>query len=116
MTREEILAFEYGLTFDVKLVPDGYAVAPCFDSRMDALVHNARSNRGIERNIRNMTAWNWGRSLAEIKSVLDAHGVPNFIADGRIYADSMIAHTSPFEEIEDLTDYTRAELFAWLGY
>lgn len=116
MTREEILAFQYGLTFDTKLVPGGYDVAPCFDGRMTALVHNARSKRGVERNERNLAAWHWGRSLADIKSILDAHGVPNFIADGRIYADSMMAHTAPFEEIEDLTDYTRAELFAWLGY
>lgn len=55
-------------------------------------------------------------SIIKIQAVLDAHGVPNFIAAGRIFADSMGAFTAPFEEIEDLTDYSRAELFAWLGY
>lgn len=55
-------------------------------------------------------------SIIKIQAILDAHGVPNFIAAGRIFADSMGAFTAPFEEIEDLTDYTRAELFAWLGY
>ena len=55
-------------------------------------------------------------TIERIKSILDSHGVPNFIAAGRIFADSMSAFTAPFEEIEDLTDYTRAELFAWLGY
>lgn len=55
-------------------------------------------------------------SIIKIQTILDAHGVPNFIAAGRIFADSMCDFTAPFEEIEDLTDYTRAELFAWLGY
>ena len=55
-------------------------------------------------------------TLAKIQAILDDHGVPNFIAAGRIFADSMVAFTAPFEEIEDLTDYSRAELFAWLGY
>ena len=55
-------------------------------------------------------------AITKIRAILDAHGVPNFIAAGRIYADSMRAGTSLFEELEDLTDYTRAELYAWLGY
>ena len=55
-------------------------------------------------------------SISKIQSILDSHGVPSFISAGRIFADSMGAFTAPFEEIEDLTDYSRAELFAWLGY
>lgn len=55
-------------------------------------------------------------SIVKIQTILDAHGVPNFIAAGHIFADSKGAFTAPFEEIEDLTDYSRAELFAWLGY
>lgn len=55
-------------------------------------------------------------SIIKIQSILNDHGVPNFIADGRIYADSMVAFTALFEEVEDLTDYTRADLYAWLGY
>lgn len=55
-------------------------------------------------------------SIVKIQTILDTHGVPNFIAAGRIWADSMAAHTALFEEIEDLTDYTREDLFAWLGY
>lgn len=55
-------------------------------------------------------------STCEIQAVLDAHRVPYIIRDGRIYADTMCAFTSLFEETEDLTDCTRAELFAWLGY
>jgi hypothetical protein len=55
-------------------------------------------------------------TIERIKSILDSHGVPNFIAAGRIWADTMTAHTALFEEVEDLTDYSRADLFAWLGY
>lgn len=55
-------------------------------------------------------------SIVKIRSILDSHGVPNFIAAGRIFADSMGAFTAPFEEIEDVTDFTRAELYTWLGY
>ena len=55
-------------------------------------------------------------SIAKIRSILGSHGVPNFISAGRIFADSMGAFTAPFEEIEDVTDFTRAELYAWLGY
>ena len=55
-------------------------------------------------------------SIMQIQTILDAHGVPNFIAAGRIYADSMVAFTAPFGQIEDLTDCSRAELYAWLGY
>lgn len=29
----------------------------------------------------------------QIKKVLDAHSIPNYIADDRIYADSMIGGT-----------------------
>lgn len=53
---------------------------------------------------------------SRIQAILDAHGVPNFISAGRIFADSMGAFTAPFEDIEDVTDFTRAELYAWLGY
>ena len=54
--------------------------------------------------------------IEEIARILDAHSVPYFIKDGRIYADSMIAFTALFEEVEDVTDYTRSQLYAWLGY
>lgn len=51
-----------------------------------------------------------------IMKILDAHGVPYFTADGRIYADSMLADTKPFEVVEDLTGWTCARLYGWLGY
>ena len=51
-----------------------------------------------------------------IAKILALHSVPHFTKDGRIYADSMIAHTELFEKVEDLTDFTRSELYSWLGY
>ena len=55
-------------------------------------------------------------AIAKIQSILDAHGVPNYISGGRIYADTMEAYAEEFAAVEDLTDYTRADLLAWLGY
>jgi len=54
--------------------------------------------------------------ISRIQSILNDHSVPNYIASGRIYADTMGACSAPFEEVEDLTDFTRPQLFAWLGY
>lgn len=55
-------------------------------------------------------------AVERIAKVLDAHSVPYRIESGRILADSMIAGTELFEEVEDLTDYSRTELYDWLGY
>ena len=57
MSKEESLAFEYGKTFDTALVPDGYAAACCFDVRMRKLVSEISTDRGKNRNQRNMKAW-----------------------------------------------------------
>lgn len=55
-------------------------------------------------------------TIAQIAKILELHSVPHYIEGDRIYADSMIAFTGMFEIVEDLTDRTRSELFAWLGY
>ncbi len=52
----------------------------------------------------------------QIAKILDLHSIPHYTKDGRIYADAMTAGTALFEEVEDLTDYTRSQLYAWLGY
>lgn len=52
----------------------------------------------------------------KIRSILENHSVPFYEENGRIYADSMIGGTTLFEYIEDLTEFTEKELFAWLGY
>jgi hypothetical protein len=55
-------------------------------------------------------------TISRIQSILNAHGVPSYIAAGRIYADTLGAYSGPFEEVEDLTDFTHPALMAWLGY
>ena len=55
-------------------------------------------------------------NIDKIARILDAHSVPYYIDAGRIYADAMLAGTPLFAEVVDLTDYTRPELYAWLGY
>ena len=52
--------------------------------------------------------------IERIAKILDLHSVPYYIEGGRIYADSMEAF-APVKYI-DMTDYTRSELYAWLGY
>ena len=55
-------------------------------------------------------------TIANIAKILDLHSVPHCTKGGRIYADTMRIGYGTLEEVEDLTDYTRAELSAWLGY
>lgn len=54
--------------------------------------------------------------IAKIAHILDTHSVPYFIKNGRIYADIMVAFSALFEGVEDLTDWTRSQIYAWLGY
>lgn len=54
--------------------------------------------------------------IEKIKKILDAHGVPYILEGGRIYADSMVCGTALFEAVEDVTDWTLAKLYSWLGY
>lgn len=51
-----------------------------------------------------------------IAEILALHAIPYAIQDGRIYADTMACGTAAFKEVEDLTDFTRSQLYAWLGY
>jgi hypothetical protein len=53
---------------------------------------------------------------ATIKQILKDHGVPHYERNGNIYADSMIGGTTLFERVENVTLWTRSELYAWLGY
>lgn len=52
----------------------------------------------------------------QIEHILDAHCVPHYEKDGHIYADSMDAAKNLFEEVEDVTNWTKSRLAAWLGY
>ena len=55
-------------------------------------------------------------SNEKIAKILDAHFVPHFEKDGRIFADSMMAGTALFEEVEDCTNWSIAKMRSWLGY
>jgi hypothetical protein len=53
---------------------------------------------------------------AQIKQILKDHSVPYYELNGNIYADSGIGGTGIFEEVENVTTWSRKELFDWLGY
>lgn len=53
---------------------------------------------------------------SKIIKILDAHSVPYYESNGRIYADSMLSGTELFEKVENVTDWTCEMLFDWLGY
>lgn len=55
-------------------------------------------------------------TIIQITRILEQHGIPYYEKDGHIYADSMISGTDLFQEVEDVTDWTRDRLAAWLGY
>lgn len=52
----------------------------------------------------------------KIIKILKNHGVPYKVEDEQILADSMISGTKLFEKTENVTDWTREQLFIWLGY
>lgn len=52
----------------------------------------------------------------KIAKILRQHSVPYYEKSGRIYADSMIAFTAEFEQVEDMTGWTSQQLYSWLGY
>ncbi len=54
--------------------------------------------------------------LTTIIRILNAHSVPYNVDNDRIYADSMEADTKVYEKLIDVTDWSRAQLAAWLGY
>ncbi len=51
-----------------------------------------------------------------IEKILKAHSVPYYEKNGRIFADSMLAGTEIFEEVEDVTGFSKKKLYEWLGY
>ena len=51
-----------------------------------------------------------------IKQILKNHSVPYYELNGNVYADSMIGGTGIFEKVENVTAWSRKELYNWLGY
>lgn len=54
--------------------------------------------------------------IKTIAAILSRHSVPFKIENDRILADSMQANIPLFQETVDLTDYTKSQLYDWLGY
>lgn len=54
--------------------------------------------------------------IERMQKILDDHGIPNYVQNGHLYADSMLSGYPIFYEVEDLTNYSRSELYSWLGY
>lgn len=52
----------------------------------------------------------------KVSKILERHGIPFCIDNGRIFADSMVNGTKTFENTIDLTNFTVSELYSWLGY
>ena len=52
----------------------------------------------------------------KIINILKAHYIPYKMENGQILADSMQSGTKLFEKTENVTDWTREQLFIWLGY
>ena len=53
---------------------------------------------------------------SEIERILQMYGIPYYIQDGNVYADSMEAFTEVFEHVENVTAMSRKELMEWLRY
>ena len=55
-------------------------------------------------------------SVDKIRKILDFHNIPNFTQNGEIYADCMESGTTLFEKVENVTNWTKSQLYAWIGY
>lgn len=54
--------------------------------------------------------------ISRIKKILDAHSTPYYTKDRHIFANCMYAFHEKFEIVEDVTGWSRPQLYAWLGY
>lgn len=55
-------------------------------------------------------------SKEKMIKILKQHSISFKIENDRILADSMIAGKEIFDETIDITDYTKNQLYTWLGY
>lgn len=51
-----------------------------------------------------------------IKGILISHSIPFYEKNGEIFADSMLAHTEMFQYVENVSRWSKRELYVWLGY
>ena len=54
--------------------------------------------------------------ISELIKILDLHNVPYYTENGSIYVDSMLSGTDVFENVGEVTGWSRQQLYAWLGY
>lgn len=53
----------------------------------------------------------------EIKKILTAHGIDNYNENGQLYAITIYTKNGQaYEEPENVTGYTKKQLFEYLGY
>lgn len=55
-------------------------------------------------------------TTTQISKILDLHSVPYYTENGRIYADSMNSLVLLWDQVIDVTNWTRRQLLDWLGY
>lgn len=55
-------------------------------------------------------------TIKQIEKILNNHSVPFYTKDGKVYADSMLADTDVFENVVNVTNWSKTKLFQWLGY
>lgn len=53
-------------------------------------------------------------TINQISRILALHSIPFKVVDNRILADEMLAFSEP--SFTDVTDFTKSQLYAWLGY
>lgn len=52
----------------------------------------------------------------KIKRILELHNIPYYEKNDEVFADSMIAYTESFQEVENVTGWSKKQLYNWLGY
>lgn len=52
----------------------------------------------------------------KIIRILELHHIPYYEKNGEVFADSMIAYTELFQEVENVTGWSKRQLYDWLGY
>jgi hypothetical protein len=55
-------------------------------------------------------------TIQTLEQILKNHSIPYYKRNNKIFVDSMVNGTRLFEEVHDVTLWTRTQLFDWLGY
>lgn len=56
-------------------------------------------------------------NLQKFQTILNAHSIESALVDGRLYAEmSYTKDGAAYDEWQDVTNFTKADLYNWLGY